>query len=265
MTAPPPENIAPIVEMVPFPPIEELPPLPPAPGDQAASVKRMRAAYAGQAVAVIGALLLLGSLFVGGWHHVGRIETLLGDRQMNDSYVGDALQEYTNSYSLAVWVYLKRGAAIPVVVTAVAAATMTLLAAGRRRRSAVALVVPFALAVGVCIALDLRRLPATITEMAAHFPAFPSAVRIYGMRPGLMMLLAFAGLALQTAGALVAVFCLPRAPRRSRAQRQPKRQQQPVHQLQPRGAGEYAVQGTPALAHEAASQWQREGQGAQRQ
>lgn len=266
MTASPPAGIAPSVEMVPFPQVEELPPLPPAPGDQPISRRRMRAAYTGQAIAVLGALLLVTSLFIGGWDHVRHIEVTLGDRQMNDSYIGDALQEYTNSYSLAVWAFLKRGAAIPVVVTAFAAAAMSLLAVGRRQRPVVALVVPFALAAGACIALDLRQLPATITGMAAHFPAFPSAVRIQGLRPGQMMLLAIGGLTLQTAGALVSVCCLPRAPRRSRAQRQPKRKQQAVHQLQPRGAGEHAVQGTPTLAaYEAAGQWHREGQGAQSQ
>lgn len=265
---PPPGTAHPAVEMVPFPQIEELPPLPPAPGEHPPSRWRMRAALIGQAIAAIGALTLLGSLFVGRWYHVSRIDVTLGDRQGDDSYVGDMLRAYTNSYSLTVWAFLKRGYAIPIVIVAVAAVAMTLLIVGRRRRGVVSLGLPFAIATALLILLDLRHLPATVAEMATHFPAFPSAVHVRGLRPGSTMLLALGGLTLQIGGALFSLFCLPRvrrARRVSRAQRQPEREKQPVHEFQPRGAREYAVQGAAPLPAQAAEQHGYEGQRQERQ
>jgi len=263
-----PEPLAPTVAMVPFPQIEELPPLPPAPGEQPVSPKRMRAAFIAQAIGAVGGLLLVASLFVGGWHHVSRVEVTLGDRPMDDSYVGDALKGYTNNYSMAVWAFLKRGDAIPVIVAAVVAAAMNLLIVGRRRRVVVALGLPCALAVIALILLDLRQVPTTVAEMATHFPAFPSGVRVHGLRPGLMMMLALGGLTVQIGGTLTAFFCLPRARRVRRAsgaERQPEREEQPIDEFEPGGAREYAVQGAAPLPQQAADEQRREGQGAERQ
>ncbi|GEM_PF-4173548 len=262
------EPAAPTVEMAPFPQSEDLPPLPPAPGEQPVSRKRLRAAFVGQTIGAVGAALLLASLFVGGWHHVSHIEVTLGDRQMDDSYVGDALEAYTNNYSLAVWAFLKRGYAIPVVVAAMAAVAASLLIVGRRRRSIIALGVPFALAAATFILLDLRHVPATVAEMATHFPAFPSEVHVHGARPGLMMMLGLGGLTLQIAGTLVAFFCLPRIRRTwwvSHTERQPEREEQPIHKFEPRGAREYAVQGAATLPQQTADERRHEGQGEERQ
>lgn len=268
MTIEPPQAVQPAVEMVPFPQIEYLPPLPPAPGEQPLSRRRIRAAFIGQAIAAIGALILLGSLFVGRWYYVSGINVTLGDRHADDSYVGDMLRTYTNNYSLAVWAFLKRGYAIPIVIVAVAAAMTSLLIVGRRRRGTVSLGVPFALATALLIFLDLRHLPATVAEMATHFPAFPSAVHVRGLRPGPMMIVALGGLTLQVVGALLSLFSLPRmrrARRVSRRQRQPQREQQPVHEFQPRRAREYAVQGAAPLPAQAAEQHGYEGQRQERQ
>lgn len=269
--APPLETLVPTVEMVPFPPVEPLPSLPPAPGEQPVAPNRARAARIGEGIGAVGAALLLASLFVGGWHHVDRIEVTLGDRPFDDSYVGDSLRAYANNYSLAVWAFLKRGYAIPLIAVAVTAAAASLLVVGARRRGLVALALPFALATfALCIA-DLRQLPATITEMATHFPAFPSAVHVRGVRPGPMMLLGFGGLLLQIGGALLAIICLPRvrrAPRRplrSRTERKAEGEEQPIDELQLRGAGEYAVQSAAPLPAQTADQGWREGQGEQRE
>lgn len=254
--------------MVPFPQVEALPPLPPAPGAQPVSRRRRRAAVIGQAISAVGAIILLASLFVGGWYHVRHIDVTLGGRQVNDSYVGTALEAYTNHYSLAIWAFLKRGYAIPAVIAALLAAAATLLIVGGRRRSLVALGLPFAAATVAFIIVDLRRFPATMAAMASDSPGFPSDIRLHGLRPGIMMLLAFGGLSLQIGGALLALFCLPRvrrARRVSRAQRKPEREEQPVHELQPRGAGEYAVQGAALPSAQAAEQWWHEGQGEQRE
>ena len=266
--AAPSEPVASTVAMVPFPQIEELPPLPPAPGEQPVSPKRTRAALIAQAIGAVGGLLLVASLFVGGWHHISRVEVTLGDRPMDDSYVGDALKGYTNNYSMAVWAFLKRGYAIPVIIAAVAAATMSLLIVGRRRRAAVALGLPCALAAVALILLDLRQVPGTVAEMATHFPAFPSGIAVHGLRPGPMLTLAFGGLTLQIGGALVAFFCLPRVRRvrwASPTERQPEREEQPVDEFEPGSAREYAVQGAATLPQQAADERRREGQGEERQ
>jgi hypothetical protein len=265
---PPLESAHPAVDMVPFPQIEDLPPLPPAPGEQPPARWRMRAAFIGQAIAALGALILLGSLFVGRWYHVRGIEVVLGARQVDDSYVGDTLRAYTNNYSLAVWAFLKRGYAIPVVILAIIAVVMTLLIVGRRRRRTVSLGLPFAVATGLLILMDLRHVPATVAEMATHFPSFPSDVHVHGLRPGLMMFVALSGLTLQIGGTLISLFCLPRVRRVrrvSRAQRQSEREQQPVYEFQPRGAREYAVQGAAALPTQPAEQRTHEGQRQERQ
>lgn len=264
MTAESPWEAAhPAVEMIPFPQVETLPPLPPAPGAQPVSRRRLRAAFIGQAVGAIGAMLLLGSLFIGGWYHVRHIDVMLGGRQVDDSYIGTALEAYTNHYSLSIWAFLKRGYTIPIVLFALIAVGMTLLVVGRRRRSLAALGLPFAIATAVFIVMDLRRFPATMAAMARDSPGFPSDIRLQALRPGLMMLAAFGGLFLQIGGALLAFFCLPRvrrARRLSRAEREPEREEQPVHKLQPRGTGEYAVQGAAPLSPQAAEQRRQERQ-----
>jgi hypothetical protein len=264
-----PETVAPTVEMVPFPQIEALPPLPPAPGEQPVSPKRLRAAFIGQAIGAVGALLLLGSLFVGGWYHVSRVDVTLGDRQLDDSYIGHSLTLATNYYSLAVWAFLKRGEAIPVVIVAIMAVVASLLLVGRQRRGVVALGLLLALAAAVWIVADLRHLPATVFDLAKNSSiGFPSAVHPRGTRPGAMMFLGLGGLSLQIGGASVALFCLPRVRRvrrASRAERQPEREEQPVDQFEPRGAGEYAVQGAAPLPQQAADERWREGQGEERE
>lgn len=262
------EPSAPRVEMVPFPQIEALPPLPPAPGEQPISRRRRRAALFGEAIGAVGALLLLGSLFAGGWHHVNHIAVSLGTRQMNDSYVGNALETYTNSYSLAVWAFLKRGYAISVVVAAMATAVASLCVVGTRRRGIVAVGLPCGVAAIALILLDLRHLPATVTEMATHFPAFPSAVRVDGGRPGPMMIVALGGLALQISGTFVALCALPRVRRARRAsptERQAEREEQAIDQFEPRGAREYAVQRAATLPQQTADERRHEGQGEERQ
>ena len=263
-----PDSAAPTVEMVPFPQIEALPPLPPAPGEQPVSPKLIRAAFIAQAIGAIGGLLLIASLFVGGWHHVSRIEVTLGDRPMDDSYIGKALESYTNNYSMTVWAFLKRGYAIPIIVAAVAAAAMSLLIVGRRRRVTVALGLPCTLATVALILLDLRQVPATVAEMATHFPAFPSTVQVHGLRPGPMMMLALGGLTLQISGMVVAFFCLPRVRRVRRAspaERQPEREKQPIDEFELSGAREYAVQGAATLSQQAADKRRGEGQGEKRE
>lgn len=263
-TESPPGAARPAVAMAPFPQIEALPPLPPAPGAQPISRRRLRAALIGQGIGALGALILLASLFVGGWYHVRRIDVTLGGRQVDDSYIGTALEAYTNHYSLSIWAFLKRGYAIPAVVAALLAAAAALLIVGRRRRSVIALGLPFAIATAAFIVVDLRRFPATMAAMASDSPGFPSDIRLQGLRPGLMMLVAFGGLSLQIGGALLAFFCLPRvrrARRASAAQREPEGEEQPVDELQPRGPGEYAVQGAAALPAQAAEQRRHEGQG----
>lgn len=267
-TESPPEAVYPAVAMVPFPQIEELPPLPPAPGAQPISRKRLRVARIGQAIAAIGALMLIGSLFVGGWYHVRHIDVTLGSRRVDDSYVGTSLEAYTNHYSVSIWAFLKRGYAIPAVMASVGAAAMTLLIVGRRRRILVVPGLPFAVAAAGFILLDLRRYPATIAATASDSPGFPSDIHLHGLRPGLMMLVAFGGLFLQIGGALLAFFCLPRvrrARRALRAQREPEREEQPVEQFEPGGTGEHAVQGATALPAQAAEQRWHEGQGEQRE
>lgn len=264
-----PESAAPTVEMVPFPPVAALPPLPPAPGEQPISPRRLRAAFIGQAIGAIGALLLLASLFVGGWYHVSRIDVTLGDRQLDDSYVGHSLTLATNYYSLAVWAFLKRGDTILVAIVAMIAIATSLLIVGRRRRDVVGLGSLFALAAALWIIFDLRQLPATVLDLArTSSVGFPSAVHPYGTRPGPMMFLGLSGLTLQIGGALVAFFCLPRARRMrwaSRAERQTEREEQSVEQFEPRGAGEYAVQSASALPQQAADERWHEGQGEKRQ
>jgi hypothetical protein len=267
-TASAPETAHPAVAMVPFPQIEALPPLPPAPGVQSVSRRRLRLALVGQALGVCGALMLLASLFIGGWYHVRHIDVTLGGRQVGDSYIGTTLEAYTNDYSLTIWAFLKRGYAIPVVVGAVAAVAVTLLIFGRGRRNLAALGLPLAIATAAWIAVDLRHFPATMTAIASDSPGLPSDVRLHGLRPGPMMIVAFGGLALQIGGALLAFFCLPRVRhvrRVSPAEREPEREEQPVDQLQPRGTGEYAIQGAATLPAQAAEQLWDEGQGEQRE
>ncbi len=258
------EMVAPSVEMVPFPPIEPLPPLPPAPGEQPVSRKRLCAAFIGEAFGAIGALLLLMSLFVGGWYHVSRVDATVGDRPLDGSYVGHSLTLATNSYSLAVWAFLKRGEAIPVAALAILAAVASLLIVGRRRRAVVALGLVCAMTTVVWIVIDLRQLPATLLALAKDSAVgFPSAVYPRGARPGPMMLLGLGGLTAQIGGALLAFFCLPRVRRvrrLSRAERQPKREEQSVDEFEPRGPGEYAVQGATTLPPQTADEGWREGQ-----
>lgn len=266
--APAPDAAHPGVAMVPFPPVEALPPLPPAPGMQAVSPRRLRTAILGQALGVCGALILLTSLFIGGWYHVRTIDVTLGGRQVDNSYIGTTLESYTNDYSLTIWAFLKRGYAIPVVIAAAAATVVSLLVFGRGRRYLSAIGLPFAVITAAWIAVDLRHFPATMTAIASDSPGLPSDVRLHGLRPGPMMIVAFGGLALQIGGALLAFFCLPRvrSPRRvSLAEREPEREEQPVDELQPCGTGEYAVQGAAALPAQAAEQRWDEGQGEQRQ
>ena len=266
--ASPPDATLPTVAMAPFPQIEELPPLPPAPGMQPVSRRRLRAAFVGQAVAALGALLLLGSLFIGGWYHVRHIDVILGGRQVDDSYVGTSLEAYTNNYSLSIWAFLKRGYAAPVVGLAIGAAVMSLLIVGRRRRILVVPGLPFAIAAAAMIILDLRRYPATIAATASDSPGFPSDIHLHGLRPGLMMLIAFGGLFLQIGGVLLAFFCLPRVRRVRRVlrtQREPEREEQTVEQFETGGTSEYAVESASALPTQAAEQWRHEGQGEQRE
>jgi hypothetical protein len=265
-TASAPEAAHPAIAMVPFPPIEALPPLPPAPGMQPVSRRRLRAAVVGQALGVCGALMLLASLFIGGWYHVRHIDVTLGGRQMDGSYIGTTLEAYTNDYSLTIWAFLKRGYAIPIIVAAIGAIAVTLLVCGRRQRRLTALGLPFAMATVACIAADLRHFPATMAAIASDSPGFPSDIRLHGLRPGPMMCVAFGGLALQIGGTLLTFFCLPRVRRARRvspAEREPEREEQPVDQLQPRGTGEYAVQGASALPAQTAEERWDEGQGEQ--
>jgi hypothetical protein len=254
--------------MVPFPQIEALPPLPPAPGMQPVSCRQLRTAIIGQALGVCGALVLLASLFIGGWYHVSHIDVTLGGRQTGDSYIGTTLEAYTNDYSLTIWAFLKRGYAIPVVVGAAATVAVTLLIFGRGRRVLAALGLPFAIATAAWIVADLRHFPATMAAIASDSPGLPSDVRLHGLRPGPMMIVAFGGLALQIGGALLAFFSLPRVRhlrRASPAEREPEREEQPVDELQPRGPGEYAVQGASALPAQVVEQRWDEGQGEQRE
>lgn len=250
--------------MAPFPPPDALPPLPPAPGDQPIPRARIRAVIAGQIIAVLGAMLLLAALFIGGWHHVRVVQVTLGDRAMEDSYVGEALTTYTNSYSLAVWAYLKRGGAVPTLAAACVAAILTLVVAGTRRRWPLMLAFGAAVAAFVLIVLDMRQLPYTVAEMATRFPGNAAEVQLRGQRPGPMMLLGLAGLLMQINGTLVGLLALPRGRRRARsrarAQRQPESKQQPVHEFQPRGPGEDAVQHAPALVQHPPGEWRHEGQ-----
>ena len=272
MKNPAPETAVPTVEMVPFPQVEELPPLPPAPGEQPVSRKRLRAAFIGEAIGAIGALLLLASLFVGGWYHVSGIDVTVGDRPLEGSYVGRSLTLATNYYSLAVWAFLKRGDAIPVAVVAIVAAVASLLLVGRRRRAVVALGLVWAVTSVVWITIDLRHLPATVLELAKNSSVgFPSAVSPRGTRPGPMMLLGLGGLTLQIGGALVAFFCLPRVRRVRRvrrvscAERQPEREEQPIDEFEPRGTGEYAIQGAATLPPQTTDEGWREGQREERE
>lgn len=259
-TESPPETVSPAVEMVPFPQIEALPPLPPAPGEQPLSSGRRRVAFVARGVAILGIVLLLGSPFAGGWYHVRQIDLALGDRLSDDSYAANALETYTNSYSLAVWAFLKRGYAIPLVIFFVLGAAISLLVIRSWRRGVVALSLPLAIALGIVIALDLRNLPATVTEMTSHFPTYHTAVYVRGSRPGPMMLVAFGGVLLQIGGTLLTMACLPRRRRVSRPKRQPKRKEQPVGEFQPRGTGEYAVQGATTFPQQAADERWYEGQ-----
>ncbi len=223
---------------------------------------------AGQVIGVVGALMLLTSLFIGGWYHVNHIDVTLGERQVDDSYIGQSLTLATNYYSLAVWVFLKRGYAIPVLIAAVGAAAISLLIVGRRRRSVMALGMLFAVVAALWIVWDLRQLPMTVLATAKNASVgFPTAVQPRGTRPGPMMALAFSGLTLQITGALIAFVSLPRIRRVRRvrparpqlpSERQPQREEQPVHELQPGGTGEYAVQGTAPLPAETADERWRE-------
>jgi hypothetical protein len=261
----PTETAAPMVEMVPFPQTEALPPLPPAPGEQPVSLKRLRVAFAGQAIGALGALLLLASLFISGWYHVNRIDVIFGDRPLDDSYIGHSLTLATNYYSLAVWAFLKRGEAIPAVVAAVLAAAASLLIVGKRRRGIVALGLLLAIIATVWIASDLRHLSATVLGLAKDSSVGPpSAIRLNGARPGPMMFLGFGGLTLQIGGACIAFLCLPRVRRTrriSRAKRQPKREEQTIGEFEPRGTGEYAIEGAATLPQHAADERWREGHG----
>jgi hypothetical protein len=131
-----------------------------------------------------------------------------------------------------------------------------------------ALGLPFAIATAAWIVADLRHFPATMAAIASDSPGLPSDVRLHGLRPGPMMIVAFGGLALQIGGALLAFFCLPRVRhlrRASPAEREPEREEQPVDELQPRGPGEYAVQGASALPAQVVEQRWDEGQGEQRE
>jgi hypothetical protein len=254
--------------MAPFPPVDILPPLPPAPGEQPVPRSRLRTVAVGQIAIAIGAMALLVSLFVGGWHHVGVVQVQLGDRTMDDSYVGDTLTAYANYYSLAVWAYLKHGLAVPTLAVVCLAIVAGLLAAGGRRRSLLALTLVAAIGAFVCIVLDMRVFPDTISEMASRFPSFPSTVKVVGQRPGPMMLTAFGGLLLQINGALLALIFLPYPKRHRhlrRAQRQAHRQPQPVEQCQPGSAGEHAVQYAAALVPHAPDERWYEGQGEPRE
>lgn len=256
--------------MAPFPPpVDALPPLPPAPGEQPLPHARARAVIVGQIIAALGAALLLAALFIGGWHRVGVVQVTLGDRTLEDSYVGEALTTYTNSYSLAVWAYLKRGLAVPALAAACGAAALALVVAGTRRRWPLLLACGAAVAAFVLIVLDMRQLPYTVAEMATRFPANAAEVRMLGQRPGPMMLLGLAGLLMQINGALVGLLLLPRGRRRARsgarAERQAEGEQQPVGEFQPRGPGEDAVQGAPALAQRAPDERWYEGQGEPRE
>ncbi len=255
--------------MAPFPaPPDMLPPLPPAPGEQPLPRSRLRAVIAGQIIAAFGALLLLASLFIGGWNHVRAVQVTLGDRALEDSYVGEALTTYTNSYSLAVWAYLKRGDAMLTLAAACVAVALALVVAGTRRRWPLGLAFCAAIATFILIVLDMRQLPYTVAEMATRFPANAADVQMLGQRPGWMMLLAFAGLLMQINGTLVGLLALPRGRRRwsrsglrARAERQPNGEQQPVDEFQPRGPGEDAIEHAPALAQHAPDEGRHEGQG----
>ena len=264
-----PETATPTVEMVPFPQLEDLPPLPPAPGEQPVSPKRLRAAFIGQAIGALGALMLLASLFIGGWYHVSRIDVVFGDRPLDGSYIGQSLTQATNYYSLAIWAFLKRGDAIPIIIVAVGTVATSLLSVGGRRRGIVALGLIFALIAIVWIMIDLRQLPATVLSLAKNSSVgFPAAVHPRGTRPGPMMALGLGGLTLQASGAFVALVCLPRVRRTrrmSRAERQSKREEQPVDQFEPRGAGEYAIEGAATLPQQAADERWREGEGEERE
>ncbi len=269
MKSPALETATPTIEMVPFPPIEPLPPLPPAPGEQPVSRKRLRAAFIGEAIGAVGALLLLASLFVSGWYHVSRVDVTVGDRPLDGSYVGHSLTLATNYYSLAVWAFLKRGDAIPVAVVAIIAAATSLLLVGRRRRAVVALGLVFAVTTVVWIVIDVRQLPATLLELAKNSSVgFPSAIYPHGTRPGPMMFLGLTGLTLQIGGALVAFFCLPRVRRvhrESRSERQPECEEQPVDEFEPSGTGEYAIQGAAALPSQTSDKGWSEGQREERE
>ena len=254
------EAVAPAVEMVPFPQREPLPPLPPAPGEQPLTPGRRRIAFVMRGIAVLGILLLLGSPFAGGWYHVRQIDLSIGDRASDDSYAANALETYTNSYSLAVWAFLKRGYAIPLVIVFVLGAVVSLLSIRSWRRGVVSLSLPLAIAIAIGIALDLRHLPATVTEMTAHFPTYHTAVVVRGSRPGPMMFFALGGVLLQIGGTLLTIACLPHGRRVSRPKRQTKRKEQPVGEFQPRGTGEYAVQGAAPLSQQALHERRHEGQ-----
>jgi hypothetical protein len=254
--------------MAPFPSVDILPPLPPAPGEQPVPRYRLRTVAAGQIAIAIGAVALLVSIFIGGWHHVAAIQTKLGDRTLDDSYVGDALTTYTNYYSLSIWAYLEGSLAVPTLAVVCLSVVAGLLAAGARRRVFFALTLAVAIGAFVCIVLDMRALPATIAEMANRFPGFPSEVRMLGQRPGPMMYTAFGALLLQINGALLALIFLPRSRRHRhlrRAQRAAQHQPQPVAQSQPGIASEPAVQYAAMHApHASDAQW-HEGQGAPRE
>ena len=106
-----------------------------------------------------------------------------------------------------------------------------------------------------------------MAAIASDSPGVPSEIRLHGLRPGPMMIVAFGGLALQIGGALLAYFCLPQVRSIRRrvlpAEREPEGEEQPIEELQPRGTGEYAIQGAPALSVQTAEQWRDEGQGEQ--
>ncbi len=245
---------------------EPLPPLPPPPGAVPWVVAPSQGAVVGQWVAAAGGVLLIASLFLAGWHHVERIEVTLNDYQFEDSYTGDALADFTNRYSMAVWAYLHRGLATPLVVAAVATAVCALLAAGAGRRWLPLLALSGAAATLALIALDVRQLPGTLLLMAAsRYSTAPSEVNAIGVRPGAMMIVALTGIGLIVVGSLGALRAGASVRVGSTAEpphRQPHREQHPVGEFQPRSPGEDAIEYAPALPqdapHERAGEGQRE-------
>lgn len=236
---------------------EASPPLPPPPRDITSGGNRR--ARVGQVALALGAACVIGAVCVAGWYHCDEVHVTFATRQFDDSRYGQELAGDINSYSLAVWAFLRLdgGFPAPLLAAMLATATIALLSAGARWRTGAMLVVLGVVASLGWLTLDLRAMPETVAALATKTPSgsFPTSIRALGMGPGPAMLVALFGLLLQMNGAVLVVI----GGRRLRLLRRPtegkaESQQAAVDEFEAGGADERGVQRAAPLPQYQAQQ-----------